>query len=45
MDGRVRPLGELRVIVVPGALAHRHLTASSTLSVRVVHTDERGVVW
>lgn len=44
VDRRVRPLGELVVVCVPRALAHRHLAASSTLPVLVVHTDERGVV-
>lgn len=39
------PLGELWVICVPGALAHRHLAASNALPVWVVHTDERGVIW
>lgn len=45
VDRRVRPLGELRVVCVPGALAHRHLAASSAPPVWVVHTDKRGVVW
>lgn len=44
MDWGVRPLGELGVVCVPGALAHRHLAARGALSMWVVHTDERGVV-
>lgn len=44
VDWGVRPLGELGVICVPGALAHRHLAARDALPVRVVHADERGVV-
>lgn len=45
MDWGVGPLGELGVVCVPGALAHRHLAAADALPVRVVHSDERGVVW
>lgn len=44
MDWGVCPLGELGVVRVPGALAHRHLAARNALPVRVVHADERGVV-
>lgn len=38
------PLGVFGVIRVPGALVHRHLAAADALPVRVVHTDQRGVV-
>lgn len=44
VDRWVRPLGEFGVVCVPGALAHWHLAAGSTLPVRVVHTNERSVV-
>lgn len=41
----VRSLGELGIVCVPGALAHRHLATNNTLPVWVFHTYERGVVW
>lgn len=44
VDGWIRPEGEIRVVCVPGALAHRHLAAAAVLPVEVLHADERGVV-
>lgn len=44
VDGGIRPVGELGVVRVPRALAHRHLAAGGAPPVRVLHTNERSVV-
>ena len=44
VDRRVRPLGELGVVRVPGALTHWHLAAGCAPPLWMVHTDERSVV-
>lgn len=44
VDGGVRPVGEVGVVRVPGALAHRHLAAGGALPVWVLHANERRVV-
>lgn len=44
MEGGIRPVGELGVVRVPGAFAHRHLAAGGALPVGLLHANERRVV-